>query len=387
MSLLTDVRSPSHHIIYSLIEYVPVLTAGTRRKVNTTCLIKKRNMPRKLLLVLCLVPTLGYCFTTQRSPDRQISALSMARDETLKIFPVSIRSALLENAKLVDESIAKGERKGSYSPAGWSNRLGTALTPASIPGVYTGDRPFYWNKIDVGCRMTVVQLEGGDLWVHTPVSLDKSLKEALDKLGTVKYIVCSNYEHLRYAPQWHKAYPDAFMWGCPGLSERVPEIRWTGEIPSQMLRPGDTALEDCWDFNTIRPLHLDMEVNPFTGKPFFNEVIFYHVPSKTLMTTDLWWNYPTSDGVPNSHLGGSEWELAPSVESIPLGSALWKQGMDRIFLPFYKNFMVKDRARFNEIAKVVLDEWEIETLIPAHGDIVRGADLIQLILSKHLKID
>jgi hypothetical protein len=31
--------------------------------------------------------------------------------------------------------------------------------------------------------------------------------------------------------------------------------------------------------------------------------------------------------VPNSHLGGSEWELAPSVESIPIGSKLWKKGM------------------------------------------------------------
>jgi hypothetical protein len=309
----------------------------------------------------------------------------MVDADATSTFPISVRAALLENAKLIDENIAKGERTGSYSPAGWSNRLGTVLTPASIPGVYTADRPFYWNKIDVGCRMTVVQLENGDLWVHSPIGLDKPLKEVLDNLGTVKYIVSANYEHVKFASQWHKAYPDAYMWGCPGLAERIPEIKWAGEIPLNMLRSEETVLENCWDFKTITPLHLDMEVNPFTGKPFFSEVIFYHVPSKTLMTTDLYWNYPTSDGVPNSHLGGSEWELAPSVESVPFGSQLWKKGMDKVYLPFYKNFMVKDRSKYDEMSKILLDKWGADTVIPAHGDIIRGADLVQSVLRDHLE--
>jgi len=234
--------------------------------------------------------------------------------------------------------------------------------------------------------MTVIQLEGGELWVHSPVHLDEPLKDALKKLGVVKYIISPNYEHLKYAGEWSLAYPDAFMWGCPGLIERLPEIKWTGEIPSGIRRPG-IKLEDCWDFDTIIPLHLDIEVNPFIGFPFFNEVIFYHVPSKTLLTTDLFWNYPPSDGVPNSQYdGGSEWELAPSVDSIPLGTQLWKQAMDKIYLPFYKNFMVKDRTKYNEIVKVLLDEWDINILVPAHGDIIRGADLIQTVMSLHLKL-
>lgn len=337
------------------------------------------------LLLLGVLPNAVFPFATNNGRIYHSVGLSMATNDG--VFPMSVRAALVENAKLLDEKIAKGERRGTYSPAGWSNRLGTALTPASIPGVYTADRPFYWNKIDVGCRMTVIRLDGGDLWVHSPVNLDKPLMEALDKLGTVKYIVSPNYEHLKFAPQWHQAYPKAHMWGCPGLAERMPEIKFAGEIPSDMLRPGNTKLDNCWDFQTITPLHLNMEVNPFTGKPFFNEVIFYHAPSKTLLTTDLYWNYPTSDGVPNSHIGGSEWELAPAVESIPFGSKLWKQGMDKVFLPFYKNLMVKDRSRYNEIVKIILEEWEIETVIPAHGDLIRGADLIKRILSEHLKID
>lgn len=342
-----------------------------------------------LLLLLEAAPSSSWTTTPQiHRRGLKSSHSELAASNTPGVgsnYPVSIRAKLIDNAKALDANLANGQSIGSYSPAGWSNRLGTVLTPASVPGVYTADRPFYWNNIDVGCRMTVIQLDGGDLFIHSPVALDKQLQEALDKLGRVKYVVSPNYEHLKFAPQWYKAYPDAFMWGCPGLAERMPEIKWEGEIPAHITGSSGVSLDNCWDFEIIAPLHLDMEVNPFTGKPFFNEVIYYHAPSKTLLTTDLYWNYPTSDGVPNSHLGGSEWELAPAVDTIPFGSRLWKNGMDKVYLPFFKNFMIKDRSRYDEIVKVILDEWDIETVIPAHGDLLRGKELVQSVLSKHLR--
>jgi hypothetical protein len=103
------------------------------------------------------------------------------------------------------------------------------------------------------------------------------------------------------------------------------------------------------------------------------------------MTTDIFWNYPQPDGVPNSHLkSDGEWELAPAVTSIPIGSKLWKNAMDYIYHPFYTTFMVKDRTYYDEVKKILLEEWDIETLIPAHGDIIRGKDLIRKVLSAHL---
>jgi hypothetical protein len=41
------------------------------------------------------------------------------------------------------------------------------------------------------------------------------------------------------------------------------------------------------------------------GKPFFNEVIFVHKPSKTLLCTDVYWNYPAD---------------------VPIKTKLWKFG-------------------------------------------------------------
>jgi len=316
-------------------------------------------------------------------------------------FPLSIRNTLIQKAKELDTDLSRGERTGIYSSSGWSNRLGTVLTPAAI-GVYTADRPFYWNRIDVGCRMTVIQLPSNgdehDLWIHSPVYLDKSLRDALRQLGTVKYIISPNYEHLKYAPQWAEEFPEAYMWGCPGLTARMPDIDWSGEMPNG-IRPSswntntetttNTVGKNCWDLEEIQPLHINTEVNPFTGKPFFNEVIYYHQSSGTLLTTDLYWNYPQSDGIPNSHLESTEltsWELAPSVDTIPLGSRAWKFGMDRIYSPFYNNFMVRNESENTQIGRFIIDQgsWDIKTVIPAHGDLIRGKELIQTVLRKHL---
>ena len=312
---------------------------------------------------------------------------------TPDVFPLSTRAALVEKSKSLNPPA------GTYTSAGWSNRAATVLTPIHVEpaGVYTGDRPFYWNNIDVSCRMTVVELPSKtngktDLFVHSPVGLDGPLMKALSDLGHVKYVVSPNYEHVKYAPQWHQSYPDAEMWGCPGLAERLTDIKWNGEIPSS-FRPtkwkggsGSPASDVPWDTELIQPLHINIEKNPFTGKAFFNEVVYYHAPTKTLMCTDLYWNYP-ADIVPNSQYGVDDtWELAPRVDKIPIGSRLWKVGMDKVYYPFFNNFMVTDPSEYKDIANHILNVWDVETVIPAHGDILRGKDFIRKIFTEYFQV-
>jgi len=213
----------------------------------------------------------------------------------------------------------------------------------------------------------------------------------LKALGEVKHVVSPNWEHVKFARDWGAYYEGALMWGCPGLSEREEGVRWTGELPHGCRPPGF----DDWGVGVfgeeIEYLHFDCEANPFTGRPFFNEVVFYHVPSKTLMMTDTWWNYPSSDGVTNKEYEGREddlgvWELAPDVGKIPFGSSLWKVGMDKLFRPFYMNLMVNEKDKFQQIVRHVTEQWEPETLIPAHGDIVRGRTLIKDTLRRHFGV-
>lgn len=336
---------------------------------------------------------------------------SLTKSEIPETYPL-VRKKLIQKAREIDPSLKEGNLTGFYSSTGWSNRLGTVLTPVAIPGVYTACRPFLWNKIDVGCRMTVIELSTQtngkpDLFIHSPVLLDNQLKEAIEKLGVVKHVISPNYEHVKFASMWSQAFPEANMWACPGMMEREPG-RWTGEIPFS-ARPSSypsegqptTPIEGMWDWDEIQPLHFDVEVNPFTNKPFFNEVVFYHTPSKTLLMTDTYWNYPKNDGVTNSNyqdfkeFQGNDfgsWELAPSVENIPFGSQLWKQGMDKVYRPFYLNFMIKNdkRDEFRKIASFICGEgdnaWDVETIIPAHGDVVRGSSLTKSVLKKHFNL-
>ena len=100
------------------------------------------------------------------------------------------------------------------------------------------------------------------------------------------------------------------------------------------------------------------------------------------MTTDVYWNYPGS-GTPYPN---GDWELAPTVESIPFGSLVWKFGMDRVYLPFYKNLMVRDKESYSKMVSTVLDEWEPELIVPCHGDLIRGKDTVRSILSKHFNV-
>jgi hypothetical protein len=373
---------------------------------------------------LCqLVPSVQALSETQTTVGRKNKGPSSA---VPNVFPASVRQALVEKSKAINSNIANvfdgssstatASLAYSYATRGWSNRAGTVLTPQllaqdeSTSTIYTADRPFLWNQIDVGCRCTVIELpsssssnqeEKPDLWVHSPVGLDGPLQKALEGLGNVKYVVSPNYEHVKFAPQWSTAFSGAEMWGCPGLAERMPTVDWKGEIPQHCRPPGyygggeaaknqenDALLSLIpWDTNVLQPLHVDVEVNPFTGKPFFNEVVYFHHPSKTLITTDLYWNYPR-DGVPNSQFGRNDaWELAPQVPAVPWGSRMWKFGMDQLFKPFYSGLMVTNKEEYKKMIRHIVNQWDPQCVIPAHGDILRGTELVRSVLKEHFGLD
>ncbi|CAE7400250.1 unnamed protein product, partial [Symbiodinium necroappetens] len=160
-------------------------------------------------------------------------------------------------------------------PSTWSNPSGSVLTALNTD-LWVAERPFIWNSIDVGGKMAVVRLPDGGLWVHSPVELDEELREALEQLGPVRHIVSPNFEHVKWAAQWKAAFPDATLWGTPGMKDKFPKIPFDIELPSSGSAPAEWggALLLCF---------ADCERTPLLGTPFFNEVLFYHVASETLM--------------------------------------------------------------------------------------------------------
>ncbi len=176
------------------------------------------------------------------------------------------------------------------------------------------------------------------------------------------------------------------MCACPGLPSRMPNVRWAMELTNDVTPP-------LWP-TEIEYIHFDCEVNPFTGRPFFNEVVFFHRPSKTVFMADVFWNYPSSrvpnyvtklktsslDGLSRDISGGKG--IAPI--DVPFGTRLWKFGMDRIYLPFYKRVMVGSRRDVFVKRVETLLAWEPEIIIPCHGDVVLGRDLCRDVLERHL---
>jgi len=250
-------------------------------------------------------------------------------------------------------------------PVTWSNPQGSVLTPIA-DDVWLIERPFYprlpgLQGTDVGCKAVVVRLPTGGLWVHAPVELDAQLQAALAEIGPVEHIVTPNTEHQKYAPSWLLAYPRATGFACPGLRERKPEVGWSRSLQELLDAAGTSAtappaewggaIDLCW-FRDRIPL------DPL-ARPFFNEVVFCHRPSRTLIVTDLWWNYPASRD-----------DVEAGAADVPLSSRLWKLGMDRIYRPVYNRLMHAEDWRRSYDAMMA---WDFAAIMPTHGEpIVAG---------------
>lgn len=165
-----------------------------------------------------------------------------------------------------------------------------------------------------------------------------------------------NREHLRYGRAWAEAVDGAALWTCPGLDWPDQQQVFPGRAGGEAAPPADGALYDAaqakaavaaWG-GDVEALLCDWERNPFTGGPFFDEVLFFHKTSRSLFVTDLWWNYPRD-------LAG--------------GSRAWAFGMDKVYRPFHNRLMItsKDRARQ---ALRAIDAWAPVRIVPCHGDVV-----------------
>ena len=58
-------------------------------------------------------------------------------------------------------------------------------------------------------RMTVVRLDNGDLFLHSPIAYDAALAEELDTMGRVRHLVSPNRFHYAHIGEWSRAFPDA----------------------------------------------------------------------------------------------------------------------------------------------------------------------------------
>jgi hypothetical protein len=212
--------------------------------------------------------------------------------------------------------------------------------------LWTQEMPLRLFGAELGTRMSVVRLsgEGGDLWLHSPVTLDHPLRDELDALGRVRFVVCPNRGHHMFAGDYFAAYPDASFYAAPGLSEKRPDLPFEGVL-------GDEP-EAGWA--------RDLEQTVFRGDRVLREVVFCHRESGTLIVADL---LQTDD--PASPLFTRLVKRLNGIHEKP-----------RPLLPFRLGFRDKADARAS-LERVL--SWDFDRIVLCHGPIVErgGKDVFR----------
>jgi hypothetical protein len=122
-------------------------------------------------------------------------------------------------------------------------------------------------------RMTVVRLNNGDLFLHSPIKYDSKLAERLQTIGRVRHLVSPNQFHYAHIGEWARAFPDALAWASPGVRRRA------------RARQLDITFGRDLDLTPPAEWSRELDQTLFPGG-YFKEFIFFHKVSSTLILAD-----------------------------------------------------------------------------------------------------
>lgn len=197
--------------------------------------------------------------------------------------------------------------------------------------LWTIAHPFQILGAHLGTRTSVIRLEDGSLWLLAPGPGLEQLQSKLEALGPVKALVAPNTMHHLYLPAAQKLFPQATVYGPPGLQAKQPDLKytllsaapWTQEIPVQQIQG-------------LGPLQ---------------ETAFYHPPSHSLLVTDLVFNMQRAD-----HL----WTRL----FMRINDGYGRFGPTRLLRSLFK-----DRQALRASLEELLN-WDFERVVMAHGEVL-----------------
>ena len=211
-----------------------------------------------------------------------------------------------------------------------------ALRPLA-KDIWVAERPQKFYGLPVGTRMTVMRLSGGRLLLHSPVILDATLRSELDAIGRVAYAVAPNRVHHLYAGDVANAYPEARLWIGPGLERKRPDLKFVAILDDES--PEEWREEVGQTF--------------CRGRPYENEIVFFHRASRTLILCDLAFN------------------IGPSAAAVTRFLMRMIGSYGRFGPSKLDPFLIRDRAAARRSLERIL-AWDFDRVVVAHGDIVES---------------
>ena len=200
------------------------------------------------------------------------------------------------------------------------------------------DQPLRVGGLELGARTCVVRLGDGGLIVHAPGPLTAALHTDIAALGPVRALVAPNLLHHMYLAECARAFPQARVFGAPGLREKLGSTR-VDEVLGERPPP-------LWAS--------DLDQLLVQGTPGLNEVVFLHRASRTLLCLDLCFNVRSSSS------------LFTRV-FMRVNGAYGRFGPSRLF----RYSIMKDaRAVRGSVDRIL--EWDFERVCVAHGDVLES---------------
>jgi len=211
--------------------------------------------------------------------------------------------------------------------------------------IWVAERLQRFYGLEVGTRMTVIRLSGERLLLHSPVELDPELRRELDSLGRVCFAVAPNRVHHLYAGKVAEAYPEARLWVAPGLERKRPDLRFVAVLGDDAPAEWRGAVEQVF----------------FRGRPYENEVVFFHRASRTLILCDLAFNFGPSAAAPTRWL-------------MRLLRSYGRFGPSKL-----DPWLIRDRRAARASLERILD-WDFDRVVVAHGDVLErgGREALRL---------
>jgi hypothetical protein len=197
-------------------------------------------------------------------------------------------------------------------------------------GLWVARAPLRLLGVPAGRIMAVARLGGDALWVHSPAPLDTELRRTLKELGEVRWVVAPNPLHGHVSMgEYRTAFPEARLVAAPGLPERRKDLAFDVVLSREP--------EPDWAS--------DIDQTTLDGHRWLPEALFFHRPSRSLISGDAFWN----------------------VDGAPLRSRLWagrRRGVGPTFA-FRRGFRDKAAARAS-IDRVLA--WDPVRLVCGHGE-------------------
>ena len=185
-------------------------------------------------------------------------------------------------------------------------------------------------------RMTIARLGDGGLWIASPIVAPLDQVNEIASLGPVRHLLSPTPRHQWRLEAWHRLFPDAKLWA----SRQSPFTLGGRDLPLEIL--GDeppAAWADDLDQASLKGIG-------------FNEVVFLHRSSRTLLVEDVFQSHDHRPGKP----------LVNAL--IKVGGLRAPGGVARDIRATLRD---KDGAR--AWARKVLG-WDFDRIVMAHGPIV-----------------